>query len=250
MEEATLIIPAYNEERRLEPTLRRYRQALGDRYGPHFSVLVVCNGCRDHTVEIARRVANRTGEIEVLDIPAPIGKGGAILEGFRRARGERVLFADADCATAPASLLALLDELDHHDVVIGSRRLPDSWITRAQPWQRRLLGQLFAGVTRLLFHLPYRDTQCGAKAFRREAAQRLVEHVEERRWAFDVDLLLCARELGLTVSEYPVIWADRDGSRLNLLPTAREVLRSFWAMKQRHRRVPAKPARVEAEVRA
>ena len=111
------------------------------------------------------------------------GKGGAVLEGFRRARGRYVAFTDADAATAAESLVELVRGLRTHDVVIGSRRSPRrSIITRAQPPARRLLGHLFAGVARVLLRLPYRDTQCGAKAFRAEAAQILAELVREQFW--------------------------------------------------------------------
>ncbi len=164
-----------------------------------------------------------------------------MLEGFRAARAREVLFADADAATESVSLFALLDGLRDHDVTIGSRRLPDSVIVRAQPPLRRLFGGAFAWLVRALFGLPFRDTQCGAKAFRRPAALALSQRVQEARWTFDVDLLLQARQLGLTVHEQPVVWADQDGSQLRLLPTAGQVLRALWRLKRRQRTVDARP---------
>ncbi|MFN8517218.1 MAG: glycosyltransferase, partial [Thermomicrobiales bacterium] len=171
-----------------------------------------------------------------------------VAEGMRRARGERVAFADADASTAPESLLALIDRLDGCDISIGSRRLPESVIVRAQPLPRRVFGTLFAWVVAFLFGLPIRDTQCGAKAFRRVAAQRLVPLLRERRWAFDLDLLLSAELLGLAVVEMPVVWGDRPGSRLSILPTMWEIARSLWRTHQR--RVSGLPAPITAALAA
>lgn len=229
----SMIIPAYNEEQRLPATLELYGQVLRERFGDQFEILVVANGCRDNTVHVAHEAAVALPEIRVIDIPAAVGKGGAVLEGFRQACGTCVVFADADAATSPESLCNLLSHLDGHDIVIGSRRLPTSTITSYQPLQRRIFSRLFAASVWFLFGMSHSDTQCGAKAFRRDAAQRLAETVTERRWAFDVDLLLCAHELALTVSEQPVVWADRDGSQLRVGSTIREVLQSLWRMKRR-----------------
>ena len=231
--DVSLVIPAYNEEQRLPSTLELYSTALRERVGDQFEIIVVANGCRDNTAHVAREVAASIQQITVIDIPAPIGKGGAVLEGFRLARGDYVLFADADAATTPESLLSLLDHLDGHDVVIGSRYLATSTITTKQPLKRRIFSRLFNGLVRFGFGLPYCDTQCGAKAFRREGAKRLAQLVEETRWAFDVDMLLCAEGLGLAVIEQPIVWADQAGSQLRVGSTIREVLKSLWHMKRR-----------------
>lgn len=229
-----MIIPAYNEEQRLPATLELYGRILRERFGDQFELIVVANGCRDNTAGVARDAAADLPQIRVIDIAEPIGKGGAVLEGFRQARGAAVVFADADAATTPESLFALLRHLDLHDVVIGSRHLPASTITIKQPLKRRIFSRLFAASVWLLFGLSYADTQCGAKAFRRDAAQRLAHVVTETRWAFDVDLLLCAQSLALTVDEQPVEWADRAGSQLRVGSTIREVLNSLWRMKRHH----------------
>jgi hypothetical protein len=147
--------------------------------------------------------------------------------------GAAVAFADADGATSPESLIMLLGALERSDIAIGSRRLKSSTITLAQAPSRRLLGFVFARTARFLFGMPFKDTQCGAKALRAEAARRLCGVVSETRWTFDLDLLLCARRLGLAISEHPVTWADRGGSRLRYASTTWEVLQAFWTMKHR-----------------
>jgi cellulose synthase/poly-beta-1,6-N-acetylglucosamine synthase-like glycosyltransferase len=244
----SLIIPAHNEEARLRPTLWRYGAALTGRYGDDYEILVVANGCTDGTEGVAAEAARALPQVRLVTIREPVGKGGAVAEGFRRARGARVAFADADAATAPESLIALIERLDGCDVSIGSRRLPESVIVRAQPLPRRIFGTLFAWVVAFLFGLPVRDTQCGAKAFRQEAVQRLVPLLRERRWAFDLDLLLSAELLGLAVVELPVVWEDQPGSRLRILPTMWEIARSLWRTHQR--RVSGLPSAITTALAA
>jgi dolichyl-phosphate beta-glucosyltransferase len=236
--QATLIIPAHNEEARLDATLRRYCAALQRRYDQAFEVLVVANGCRDGTADVALRMSATYPQVRVLEKDVPLGKGGAVLAGFAVARGVDLVFADADAATAPESLLQLLTHLRTHEVVIGSRRIPGACITHKQPWRRRLFGWAFALVVRRLFALPYSDTQCGAKALRGSAARLLATLVHERSWTFDVDLLLCARAAHLSVLECPVTWADQPGSQLRMLPAARDVATALWRMQRRPSRLP------------
>ncbi len=231
--QASLIIPAYNEEERLPHTLTDYEEAMRSRFDDDFEIVVVANGCIDNTVGVATEAATVSPQIRVVDIKEPVGKGGAVLEGFRQACGDRVLFADADGATAPESLLDLVDRLDRYDVVIGSRRMNTSVITQRQPLLRRIFGWGFAQTARFFFGMHFKDTQCGAKGFRRDAARRLAQVVSETRWTFDLDLLLSALKLGLEVYEHPVVWADRAGSRLRYGSTTSEVLRALWAMKLR-----------------
>lgn len=230
----SLIIPAHNEEHRLIPTLTAYLDAMDRRYGTQREIIVVANACADRTADLAREAAATREGIRVIDIPEAVGKGGAVLAGFRAARGSYVLFADADAATSPESLLDLADDLEQYDIVIGSRRLPSSTITHRQPLRRRMLGHAFASTVRVLFGMPYQDTQCGAKALRRDAAYQMADLVQERRWAFDVDLLLSARLSGLSVAERPVTWADQQGSSLRPFSTAGQVVPSLWRLKQRH----------------
>lgn len=229
----SLVLPAHNEQDRLAATLREYSRALQRRYGSAYELIVACNGCVDGTVPVALDTAAVLPQIRVLDTQTAAGKGGAVLEGMRRARAERVAFADADGATGSDSLIALFDALDCADVAIGSRRLPGSVIARSQPPVRRALGFAFGVSVRLLFGMPYRDTQCGAKAFRQPAARQLAQVVRENRWTFDVDLLLAASTMRLQVSEHPVVWADQPGSRLRILPTVCEIVPALWRMWRR-----------------
>ena len=245
----SLVVPAHNEEKRLAATLETYSRALSTAFGDAFEIIVVSNGSRDQTANVARTSSRTLPRVRLIEITEPLGKGGAVLEGFRHARGRCVAFADADGATTARSIIELAQRTAVYDVVIGSRRMPGSVITCKQPLRRRLCGKLFSWTARRLFRLPYADTQCGAKAFRRAAAQQLAARVRERTWSFDLDLLLTARELGLSVAEYPVTWADRPGSRLHLVPTIRDVVSSFWRMARRRAASPVvvrRPLRILA----
>ncbi len=235
MIEASLVIPAHNEEHRLIDTLITYESAMRERFQGNFEIVVVANGCSDGTVGVVDRLAAGSLQICMVEIEEAVGKGGAVLEGFRRVQGEVVAFVDADGATSPESLMRLFEELDRSDLVIGSRRMEGSIIMQPQKRTRRFFGLMFATTARLLFGMPYRDTQCGAKALRREAARQLCDIVGERRWTFDLDLLLCARRLELNISEQPVAWADKEGSHLRYASTAWEVLNALWSIKRRQR---------------
>jgi len=231
--DVSIVIPAHNEESRLQATLDLYSQWLWRWYHDSFEIVVVANGCKDRTVQVARDFTMTCMQTRVIDIQEPVGKGGAVLEGFRQAAGEAIAFVDADGSTSPISLLGLLHQLDIADVAIGSRWLKSSTIIHPQPISRRLCSRAFNLSIRLLFHLPYRDTQCGAKSFRRPAAKKLAAVVREKRWTFDVDLLLWANLFRMKVVEMPVIWVDKPGSQLKYRSTCLEVLSALWKMKQR-----------------
>ena len=232
--EVSLIIPARNEEHRLRSCIEAYWRTFETRYETRFEIIVVTNGCIDNTVAIANEAARTRPNLRVHDIPHAAGKGAAVLEGFRQARGDHLLFADADAATSAVSLLELVAALERCDIAIGSRRLPGSVVLQPQSILRRLCGALFLVAVRFLFGLPYRDTQCGAKALRRGPASELAACVRESRWAFDVDLLLTARALGLRIVEQPVTWANDGSSGLRILPTAFEVARSLRRIRRHH----------------
>jgi glycosyltransferase involved in cell wall biosynthesis len=250
--ETSIIIPAHNEETRLATTLAMYMPALRQALGNTFEVLVVANGCTDRTAQVTTQCAQSYSEIRLIDIAAPVGKGGAVLQGFRQAAGSTILFVDADGSTAPRSVLDLLSALRTVDIAIGSRWLTDSVVQHKQPLKRRAFSRLFNASVRGLFGLPYHDTQCGAKAFRRSAALQLAGVVRETRWTFDVDVLLWARFFNYKIAELPIVWDDRAGSTLHVPGAMREVAVALWNMKRRNMQslVESVPVYQSEEVRA
>lgn len=207
-----IVVPAYNEQRRIGRTLAAYTHDFSD---PSTRFLAALDGCSDATAEVVRLAQADDDRIELLEFPK-LGKGGVILESFRRAGGDLVAFVDADCATPPAELRRLVEFACHPDAdgAIASRRLPASVVPRRRPLGRRVASHAYVGLVHALFGLDYRDTQCGAKVLRHDALARILPYVSSRDLVFDVDLLLVARGLGLKLAEIPTVWIDRDGSRI------------------------------------
>jgi len=143
--------------------------------------------------------------VRLLEWKEPLGKGGAILRGMAEAKGRLLAFVDADNMVRAAEAEKLLDALSTHDVAIGDRVL-GTQLRGKQPFVRKLISSTSRAWVRLFLGLPYRDTQCGAKAFRAEAWRAIEDEVVETGWAFDLDVLAHARQHGLTVAEVPVEW--------------------------------------------
>jgi glycosyltransferase involved in cell wall biosynthesis len=212
-----LLIPAYNEERRIEPVLRDYAQHFRAHYGGRFQLVVVLNGCRDNTLGVVNGVAADFPEISALNFPAPIGKGGALIEGLRLApNADFIGYVDADGATPPGAFHGLVRccAAGEADCLIGSRWLPGSVLLQSQTRLRRFVSRCFHGVVELLFWLGIKDTQCPAKVMRRAAAEKIHGSLRIADLAFDVNLLVALRRAGFSVREVPVEWTDKLGSKV------------------------------------
>lgn len=212
----TIVLPAHNEEQRIGPTLEKYAQ--------HFShdteLLVVLNGCRDRTIDVVKKASlDFPGIISIIDIPEAIGKGGAIREGFLRARGDLVGFVDADAATTPEEYERIVRSLDGYDGVVPSRWMRTSTVYNRTSSLRKIAGIGFRTITRFLFKLPYSDTQCGAKVFTRPLVEKVAPKLENRDMTFDVELLVLARSLGFRMREIPTVWTDKSGPVLYGTPS-------------------------------
>lgn len=219
----SVVIPAYNEERRLGPMLDDYAKFLADRYGAEAEMIVVVNGSTDGTERIAREKAALCPQVSVIVEPAKIGKGGAIIFGFRKAAGELVGFVDADNSTAPAAFQDLVDHIGGAGAIIASRWIAGAQVSPRQPASRLISSRVFNGLVRLLFKLRIHDTQCGAKLLTREAVQAVLPNLGVTRWAFDVDLLFQLRRAGYAIVERPTVWRDAEGSRLRVFRASFEM---------------------------
>lgn len=208
-----ILIPAYNEEQRIEPTLREYVDHFRAHYRGRFQVVVVLNGCRDNTLAVVTRAAAHAPEIRVLNFPGPIGKGGALIEGLRLAPGTDLIgYVDADGATGPEAFRQLVMLTAQADCVVGSRWLPGAVLHQSQPWLRRLVSRTFHGIVQCLFWMNIQDTQCPAKVLRRGAVERVYSSLRIADLAFDVNLLYAVKRAGLRVLEVPTQWTDKAGS--------------------------------------
>jgi len=216
-----LLIPAYNEEHRIEPVLREYAAYFSPRYGDRFRLVVVLNGCRDNTLEVVKRVAAEHDCIRWVEFEEPIGKGGALIEGLKLApQADAIGFVDADGATAPPAFEALVRRLDEADAVIGSRWLPGAVIHNLQTGQRRFASRVFHLIVQALFWMNIRDTQCGAKVMKSAAVQRIHSRLRIADMAFDINLLYSLKHAGFRVLEVPTEWTDKAGSKVQFFRTS------------------------------
>jgi glycosyltransferase involved in cell wall biosynthesis len=226
-----IVMPAHNEQDRIDRTLRAYRAAC-PRAGVRF--LVALDSCTDATPQIVARHAREDERVRAFSYPK-LGKGGVIAETFERSDADLVGFVDADCATPPRELLRLARAADAVGGAIASRRHPAALLPARRPLARELTSAGFASSVRVLMGLPYRDTQCGAKVLRRDVADDVLPHLAARDLLFDVDLLAAARERGWRVVEIPTVWIDQEGSRVSALADSRRMgasLLRLWARRR------------------
>jgi dolichol-phosphate mannosyltransferase len=216
-----LLIPAYNEERRIEPVLRDYARYFQDHYHGTFQLIVVLNGCRDDTEGVVRRVAEDFNCIGLLVFTDPIGKGGALIEGLKLAPlADVVGYVDADGATPPAALHDLVKRIGEADCVIGSRWLPGARLHVEQSGKRQFASRMFHRIVQLLFNMHIKDTQCGAKVMRRQAVEKIHSALRIADMAFDINLLYSLKRAGFHTLEVPTEWTDMVGSKVRLFRTS------------------------------
>lgn len=210
----TVVIPAYNEEKLIESTTRDIASYL-DSLGLAWEIVIVDDGSRDGTLEIARRLARELSEVRVESYSVNRGKGFAVRTGMLAALGELVLFTDADHSTPIGELPALISALESgFGVAIGSRAVRGSVRTIHQPCYREIGGKIINLFIRMFAVRGVKDTQCGFKLFTRESARQVFSISVIDDFSFDVEALYLARRLGHKVAELPVHWANRGASRV------------------------------------
>jgi glycosyltransferase involved in cell wall biosynthesis len=212
-----LLIPAYNEEERIEPVLREFAEHFRRNYSGVFSLVVVLNGCRDNTLGVVQRVAQDYPSVSALEFPAPIGKGGALIEGLKLApRADLIGYVDADGATSPQAFHDLIRHWKEADCVIGSRWIPGAVLHQSQTRNRQFASRVFHMIVQFFFRMNIRDTQCGAKLLRREAVERVHSALRIADMAFDINLLYSLKRAGYRILELPTEWTDKIGSKVRL----------------------------------
>lgn len=211
----SIVIPALNEEKRIGPTLQDYASV----FNQDAEIIVVDNGSLDDTVALVKKTQQNHPRIRLLKFNAPLGKGGAVYTGFRKARGEILGFADADGATKAKEFSKLISEVKDKkvDAAIASRYTQDASVLTPQPLKRRLFSRVFNLFVQLLFGLKLKDTQLGAKVLTRQAYQAVADQLGIKNYAFDVELLWRLKQNGYNIKEIGICWEDQAGSRLNPL---------------------------------
>jgi glycosyltransferase involved in cell wall biosynthesis len=216
-----LLIPAYNEARRIEPVLRDYARYFKEHYQGKFQLIVVLNGCIDDTLGVVRSVGADYPAVTALEFPEAIGKGGALIEGLKLAPlADLIGYVDADGATPPHAFHELVTHIGGVDCVIGSRWLPGAVLHVEQSGQRRFASRGFHLIVQFLFRMNLHDTQCGAKVMRREAVDKVHSSLRIADMAFDINLLYSLKHAGFKVLEVPTEWTDKIGTKVRLFRTS------------------------------
>ncbi len=238
----SIVVPAYNEEGRLGPSLEKILAYAGR--SPHpVEIIVVDDGSSDHTQDVARRALEGTTTHPsvsgaVLVNEANRGKGYSIRRGVLAARGDLVLVSDADLSTPIEEADRLLEHLSRmkHGLVIGSRALKESRVEVHQNFAREVMGKVFNRVVRVLTGLPFADTQCGFKLMTRSDVSPIFGKARIDGFSYDVELLYVAQRRQLPIKEVPVTWRNAPGSKVGMLTDPLKMLRDVWRVRRWHKR--------------
>lgn len=210
----SIIVPAYNEEKRIEAMISVFSGYFLKKY-QDTEFIIISDG-HDSTGNIVKKLIKKCNNIYLFEYNKRLGKGGGIIEGFKKARGDIVAFVDADESVSPHELEKIINEVKFTDCAVGSRRVPGSHIVEKQPLQRRFMSRIFNLLINLVFNLNIRDTQCGAKAFRRDVITSVMPEIKSKGFEFDVELLWRIKSHGFSIKEVPIEWRHSEHSRFSL----------------------------------
>ena len=232
----SVVVPAYNESKRLGPSLSAIFKHL-DARGVPVEAIAVDDGSTDGTAEVVEAARRDEPRLRLVRFTANRGKGAAVREGALAARGSLILISDADLSTPIEEFDRLLARMreTQTDIVIGSRGLPGSRIEVRQPFWREGMGRIFNRIIRALTDLTFRDTQCGFKLLDREKTVPIFRKMVVDRFAFDVELLVLARLAGLRILEEPVVWRNSPDSRVAPIRSSLNMLADVWRLRRRIR---------------
>jgi glycosyltransferase involved in cell wall biosynthesis len=227
----SIVIPAYNESARIEQALDRVMTCVAEQNWDA-EVLVIDDGSKDDTVQIVERWMALHPRLHLVKNPGNRGKGYSVRNGLLQAAGDIVMFTDADLSAPMEEASRLIDAIySGCDVAIGSRWMDRTRQTIHQPLYRQFFGRCFNWITRTIMGLPFKDTQCGFKAFRREAAQIIFRLQTIERWGFDPEILFIARKLKYTIREVPVTWGHDERSRMSYLKDGMKMLEDMGTIR-------------------
>ncbi|MEM7583306.1 MAG: dolichyl-phosphate beta-glucosyltransferase [Acidobacteriota bacterium] len=229
--ELSVVIPAFNESRRIATTLEKISAYLRERQ-LDYEILVVDDGSSDATVEVVTQHAELG--VRVLSLPQNQGKGAAVRRGVIASRGRRVLFSDADLSTPIEELAKLEPYLDEAPLVLGSRAVEGSDVQKRQPLYRELMGKTFNKLIRLAGVWGVKDTQCGFKLLDGEVARELFEDLVTPGFAFDVELVWLAGRRGYRVAEVGVVWVNSADTRVRALIDPPRMIAEIIRFRWRH----------------
>lgn len=220
----SIIFPAYNEGNRILPVLENYYLFLKNKLKDGFEIIIIPNNCSDDTTEVVEKFSQDRGEVTFFEIKGYSGKGGAVMKGFELAKGDLIGFVDADKSTSPEEFFKLYSNIHNYSGIIGSRKIKGAKIFPKRSFLKNFSSFAFSIIVRVLFNFRYKDTQCGAKIFKRKVAKYFSKNLKEKGWIFDIDLLNISKKKGYNIKEFPIIWKDDDGSHIGTFDGIKSVL--------------------------
>jgi glycosyltransferase involved in cell wall biosynthesis len=225
-----IVIPVYNEERDLGPSVRRLHEYLTSRFPFPAAITIADNASKDETLTVAQALTKEIPGVRVLHLDAK-GRGRALRAAWLQSDAEIVAYMDVDLSTDLNALLPLVAPLvsGHSDLAIGSRLARGARVKRGP--KRELISRAYMLVLRLALGASFSDAQCGFKAVRTSVAKRLVPNIKDEGWFFDTELLVLAQRAGFRVHEVPVDWTDDPDSRVAIVRTAVEDLKGVWRLR-------------------
>ncbi|MBC7472607.1 MAG: glycosyltransferase [candidate division SR1 bacterium] len=229
----TIIIPAYNEQDRIQNTLDEYGKYYQNHYLNNYEIIVVLNGCKDETEAVIIESIKKYKNIKYLNFPAAIGKGGAIKEGLKIAKGELVGYTDADNSTRPEILHRLFSALEltpSLDCIIGSREVIGS-VIKNKTLKRKIMSRAFNGLVNFYFNTGFKDTQCGAKVVRSSIIPKIMPNLLLSDMSFDVNFIVDVQKAGGKILEMPIEWEDDNNSTVKPVKTSLLMFMSITRLK-------------------
>lgn len=225
----SIIIPAYNEEQRLKNTVLSINNYFNDQ---NFEIIIINDGSSDNTLKLINDLQNTLINLKFVSYQINQGKGHAVKKGIEKARGEYILFLDADNSTPIEEFQKLLKEIKNgFDIAIGSRYLPDSNIKIKQSFLRITISRIGNLLIRLLLVKNIKDTQCGFKLFKNQVAKKIFSKQTIERWGFDIEILAIAQTLNYRIKEVAVIWFNSDDSRIHPIQDAWKTFKELLKIK-------------------
>jgi len=217
-----IVIPAYNEEKRIGNTLKIYSDFFKKVKDTEYEILVVINNTKDNTEKIVKSYSDKNKRIKYINLVKG-GKGYAIVEGFAlesKKDFDLIGFVDADSSTSPEAFHELVENINNYDGIIGNRWSKKAKITKRQTLLRQSASRIFNFIVKSLFFINYEDTQCGAKIFRKKVIEKIYDKIYITQWAFDVNLLYLCKVYGFKIREFPTVWEDKGDSKLHVIKSS------------------------------
>ena len=228
--EISIIIPVYNEEKRITKCLDRVLDFCRQKQY-NFEIIVAEDGSSDNTIQIIQEFQKKNEIIKLISFKKRIGKGAAIANAVLKAEKKYVGYMDVDLSADPSEFERFFEEIKNYDVIIGSRLIRDNLTPIKRPFYRTIFSILYSKFFRFLFDIPIYDTQCGFKLFRRDIVNKLFSGLHITGFAFDSEVIVKSYILGLRLKEIPIIWNHDNASKINIIKQVREMSRdllSIW----------------------